>query len=397
MKPGLRLTLWCSLFFLWTLYAAAQEIHQVNTPETLLPEFKVELLHPVDVEGDTLITFIYNGYIYAFSIKNEIPVWRMFIGGDLLNPFIREGDNIYFYDVYNRLYCVDLYKGKILWKYSVKDEIKGKPSFYRDYVLVSTQKGFIYGIDADTGNLHHQYTGKTEISTGIAIHNNLLIIPYKNGKIAAYDLQTRDERWVFISGGIITVSPVIKGDYLFFGSWDETFYALDVYTGKPLWVSYVGEDISREFLVFENEIILFFSAGEIMCLERADGEIRWVKYFKGVEFNYNYFPGINKFYIFTPDFLAVSKDDGSVIFNYRERAFNLYKEMLFRNMVEGVKPLSEKERAEILSEIYFTVSNYPLLPPEIVDNGIAYFIADDTNFYVYDINRDFFILKYKMS
>jgi len=397
MKPGLRLVLSFGLFFLCSLYAGAQEVQPLNTPENLLPEFKVELLNKAGIENKSIINFVYNGYIYAFSINNELPVWRMFIGGDLLNPYIREGRNIYFYDVYNRLYSIDLLTGKTLWKYSVKDEIKGKPCFYRDYILVSTQKGNIYAIESETGNLHHQYTSNAEISSGISIHNSLLIIPYKNGKILAYDLETGNERWIFISGGIITVSPIIKDNSLFFGDWDETFYAIDVNTGNPKWVSYVGEDVSRDFLVFENEIVLFFSEGEIMCLNRDDGEIRWVKYFRGVEFNYNYFSGRDKFYIFTPDFIALSKEDGSVIFNYRERAFNLYKEMLFKNMVEGLKPLSEKERVQILSDRYFTVNNYPLLPPEVMNNGIAYFVADDSIFYVYDINGDFFILKYKIS
>ena len=134
-----------------------------------------------------------------------------------------------------------------------------------------------------------------------------------------------------------------------------------------------------------------------MCLKRDSGEIEWVKQFENVDFNYNYFPGIEKFFIFIPDFIALSPRDGQVLFKYRERAHYFYKEMLFDNMVEGERLLSDNEKMRYLTEIYFTVSNYPVLPPRKNGNNLMYFVADNSFFYVYDVEKDFYLLKYKLN
>jgi hypothetical protein len=133
-----------------------------------------------------------------------------------------------------------------------------------------------------------------------------------------------------------------------------------------------------------------------MCLTRNKGEIKWVKYFKGVEFNYNYFQGNEKVYMFIPDFIALDPADGEMLFDYRERSFFLYKEMLFDNMVQGEQPYSEEERIRLLAETYFTVSSYPYLPPESVGGRFVYFITENGTLYVYDLEREFFRLKFKL-
>jgi hypothetical protein len=134
----------------------------------------------------------------------------------------------------------------------------------------------------------------------------------------------------------------------------------------------------------------------MVCLHRNKGEIKWVKYFNDVEFNYNYFAGPNTMYVFVPDFIALDPSSGSMLFDYRERSFTLYKDMLFDNMVEGERPIPDQERVRLLNEQYFSVSDFPYLPPDIVDERFAYFITDENILYVYDLQQDFFVLKYHL-
>jgi len=375
----------------------AQDEKYVQEPVVFFPDFTVEYFHEIQTADDVVLPFIYNGYLYAFSLGQQLPLWRIFIGGDLTNPFIVNNGTLYLYDIYNRVYSIEITRGNVLWKVEIQSVIKGKPCIYNNLIIITTQEGTFYIINTDKGKIVYEYNGDGEINTGLNIYENLIIAPYKNGKIFAYDIDTKSVKWEFFSGGIISVSPVIKDGYMFFGAWDETFYALDVSTGTPLWVSYVGENISRDFIVFDNEIILFFSKGEILCLSRNDGEIKWVKYFGEIEFNYNYFAGINKFFIFIPDLIAVNTEDGASVFNYRERAFYFYKEMLFENMIEGERQLSDEDKIRLLTEKYFTVSNYPLLPPIITGELLIYFVADNSYFYVYNLKEDVFIVKYKLS
>ena len=391
MKIFLKLCtfLYILLFFIFQAYS--QEL------DTLFPDFTVENLHDLSREEEVILPFIYNGYLYAFSLRQKLPLWRIFIGGDLFNPFTVDKDTLYLYDVYNRLYSIDIDSGTILWKADIQNVIKGKPCVYNDTIIIATQRGTIYVINSETGGIIYEYRGEGEISTGLNIHGNLMIVAYKNGRVVAYDMSTKKVRWEFFSGGIINITPIIRDKYIYFGAWDDTFYVLNVVNGSPFWITYVGENISRDFLVFDREIILFFSKGQILSLSRSTGEIKWVRYFEEIEFNYNYFSGIGKFFVFVPDLIAIDPEDGGTIFNYRERAFYFYKEMLFENMIEGEHRLTDEDRTSLLNEQYFSINNYPLLPPIASGGDLTYFIADNSYLYIYNHKEDFFILKYKLG
>jgi outer membrane protein assembly factor BamB len=364
---------------------------------TLFPEYTVETFDRSDDTEDTIIPLVFNGYLYSFSLSKKIPLWRIFIGGDLLNPFSVHENNVYFYDIFNRIYSIDLNDGHFYWRTYIANEIRGGILIHNNFLIVATLDGAIHVIDRNSGEVIFTYDGEGEINAGLKIFDNLIIVSYKNGKITAYDVKTRSEEWSFSAGGLVSVNPVIKDQFLYFGSWDNTFYALNIFTGEPKWVSYIGETVTRKFIVFEHEIILFFAGGEMVCLTRENGEIKWVKYLKNVEFNYNYFGGIDAVYVFIPDFIAISPTNGNIIFDYRERSFFLYKEMLFDNMVEGENPLSEDEQIRLLSEKYFTVNSYPYLPPVNIDSHYVYFVTDTSYLFVYDLTLDFFILKFRMN
>jgi outer membrane protein assembly factor BamB len=361
------------------------------------PVYEIELLNEEIVDEDLIFPLVYKGYIYSFALKHKLPIWRLFIGGDIISPWIIKDDLIYFHDIYNRIYAVEIKSGTILWQLTIENEIRGKPLIYGNSLIVSTSKGLVYVINAESGDITDTYSGSGEIYAGLVLYDNLIIVPFKNGEIVAFNIEKSEIEWTFSAGDIVTVPPVIDIDILFFGGWNNSLYALDIKSGEARWVSYVGKSVTRDFLVFKNEIILFFSGGEIISLLRKDGTIKWVMYMKDVEFSYNYFAGTEKYYIFIPEFVALSPDDGSLIFNYRERAFNLYKEMLFENMIEGETPLSDEQRTEILRDIYFTVNEYPVLPPLYTEQNLIYFITEDSHLYVYDMEQDFFVLKYRIE
>ena len=381
------------IFFLFTCFSQAR----IRAQEELFPVFEIEQLNDIQIKEDLLFPIVYNGYVYLFSLHGRLPLWRLFVGGDIVRPFDSRDDILYLYDIYNRLYAIDMKKGEIVWKIAVSFEIRGRPLLYDRYLIVPTAKGTVYVVDRRNGDIVDSYTGGGEIFADIIRVDDLIVVSYKSGDIIAYNIDSREPAWVFRSGAIVTVAPVIKEGVLFFGAWNSTMYALDVRSGKTKWISYVGKSVTRDFLVFDSEVVLFLADGELLSLSREDGRIQWVQYMREIEFSYNYFSGQKLLYLFSPDLVALNPADGSIVFNYRERVFDLFKEMLFENMVEGKQPISEERRTEIQNEIYFSVNSYPILPPLAMYGNYIYFVAEDSYFYIYDLKKDFFIVKYKMG
>jgi hypothetical protein len=71
--------------------------------------------------------------------------------------------------------------------------------------------------------------------------------------------------------------------------------------------------------------------------------------------------------------------------------------MLFDNMVEGVRPIGEEERARLLREVYYSVQKYPYLPPGRWGENLVYFVTDDDFLYVFDTRKKTFVLKHRIQ
>jgi outer membrane protein assembly factor BamB len=366
-------------------------------PPTVFPDYQIEELSAPGGDGEPLLPFVFNGYVYAFSAARKQPLWRIFIGGDLVNPFAADGGRLFVYDIYNRMIGIDTEKRKVLWTTDIKDEIRGRPCVYRHYVLVSTQRGNLVILSDESGQVLFEHPGEAGIVGGAAVFRNLAIIPYKNGRLSAFDVDAKTAAWTFNAGGVIGVSPVVRGDLVYVGAWNETFYAVDAHTGTLKWASYVGDDVSRDFLVFDDTIVLFFPKGRVIGLDHETGEIRWAKYAERQEFNFNYFQGRGKLFLFTPEMTALDAADGAFLFRYREKAHTAYKDMLFDNMIAGERALSDEERSALLSNTYFSVRSFPHMPPLAADDTLVYFVTEDSFFYVYDLEKDFFLLRYKLT
>jgi hypothetical protein len=76
----------------------------------------------------------------------------------------------------------------------------------------------------------------------------------------ALDLRTGREVWRFKTEGEIISSPAIKGNKIYFGSWDCNFYCIDSATAKEIWRFHTSSSIkartppASEWFEFEVEI-----------------------------------------------------------------------------------------------------------------------------------------------
>ncbi len=378
----------------WTLFP--QNFQDDSDFSNFNVEQKVEILNSFNDKDAVVLPFVYNGYLYSFSLSRSIPLWRFFLGGDLENPFVVYNGRIFVYDIYNRIYAIDLKSGKILWSYNSDGELVGKPQVYKNYIVVILNATDVVAIDLEDGSIVLKETFNRELVNGIVFKGDEAFLAYKEGTVEAFDIHSRKALWQFSASGIMNVPPVLDGSILFFGTWDDNFYAVDGDNGSLKWISYVGSPINREFLVFNNSIVIFLSNGEIVSLRKSDGSIEWVKYFRDLDFDYNYFKDKNKLYIIEPELKSYDPDSGNLVFTYRQRVFKLYKEMLFESMVEGKHFIGEKERERLLKERYFVLNSFPILPI-IREENYIYFIGEDDNLYVYDLQKDFFILKYSLN
>lgn len=81
-------------------------------------------------------------------------------------------------------------------------------------------------------------------------------------------------KWKFETGGKVLANPVIDDNYIYFGSMDSVFYALDINSGKKIW-EYKSQNAIHSMPLVYGEFVYFKSRSNVFALDKQSGELIW--------------------------------------------------------------------------------------------------------------------------
>jgi len=134
------------------------------------------------------------------------------------------------------IYALDLRKGSQKWKFKTGGKIYSTPVVSGELVVTGSSDTYIYCLSAKNGELIWKYkTNKAVLGTAV-VKNNIAYIGSSDGVFRAIDIKDGSLKWEFkkVKGFVVT-KPLYYQDKLYFGSWENEFYALDAQTGKQVW------------------------------------------------------------------------------------------------------------------------------------------------------------------
>ncbi|HYE12681.1 MAG TPA: PQQ-binding-like beta-propeller repeat protein [Patescibacteria group bacterium] len=81
--------------------------------------------------------------------------------------------------------------------------------------------------------------------------------------------------WKFKSDDHINSGIVANDDFVYFGSYDEYFYCLQVDNGRVIWKYKTNASITSTPVIFKDSIFFGNNAGALYCLNKHDGILNW--------------------------------------------------------------------------------------------------------------------------
>lgn len=125
---------------------------------------------------------------------------------------------------------------KLLWTYEAGDIIESSAALADGTAYVGTGKGELIAVDLWTGKLKWKYQTKEPIvESSPAVGNGLVFIGDSVGVFHAVNASTGQGVWTYKTGGEIKSSPVIIGDRVLMGSYDGSLYCFQARDGKTVW------------------------------------------------------------------------------------------------------------------------------------------------------------------
>ncbi|GGI77637.1 outer membrane protein assembly factor BamB [Polymorphobacter multimanifer] len=237
------------------------------------------------------------GRVAAFDARTGAPAWsaQIELEGQAQNIAFGGGvsaDNgrVFATTGFGIVVAYDAQQGVELWRRTLPAPLRGAPTVEGNRVFVLSQDNQLFALSAETGEQSWSVTGTVEVAgllgTGApAISQETVVVGFSSGELTALraengrtvwsDALARTGRATAMSAlSDIDASPVIDRGRVFAIGHGGRMAALEMATGQRVWErNFAG--ISTPWLAGEF-IYAVTLEGELLCLTRSEGKVRWV-------------------------------------------------------------------------------------------------------------------------
>ena len=249
------------------------------------------------ISSEDGIVIVANGYgmVAAFNGDDGQNLWsKNFNIPFRVAPTIW-GGRVFIISQSNRLYCLHIADGSILWTYqasSADAEMMSNtsPAASGNTVIAPFSSGELVALDINTGRLKWAdtlYRSKrvrgldmlTSISSRPVIDRDAVFSIGHSGRLVSIDLSTGERIWSKNIEG--TQTPWLAGNFLFVVTTDSDLVCLDRNTGKTIWITrlqkYANQKKMEDIIIWNGPILV----GDRLILTSSNGYILSVSPYSG--------------------------------------------------------------------------------------------------------------------
>jgi len=185
----------------------------------------------------------------------------------------------------------DAASGKELWRKSLGEPLRGAPSVYNNRVYALTIDNQLFALNAETGETVWNVSGTVEVAgllgaAAPAVAQDTVVVGFSSGELNALRAENGRTVWAdalartgrstaMAALSDIDASPVIDRGRVYAIGHGGRMVALELATGQRVWErNFAGTStpwVAGEF------IYIVTLEGEVLCLTRREGKVRWIQ------------------------------------------------------------------------------------------------------------------------
>lgn len=133
----------------------------------------------------------------------------------------------------SELIAVDLWTGKLKWKYKTKEAVgESSPAVANGMVFVGDLLGTFHAVNAANGQGVWTYKTGGEIKCSPVIVGDRVLIGSYDGSLYCFEARTGKTLWAFKTENYVHGTPCIVDGIAYFGGCDEIFHGIRISDGK---------------------------------------------------------------------------------------------------------------------------------------------------------------------
>jgi outer membrane protein assembly factor BamB len=254
------------------------------------------LAEPISV-GGRVFTMDAAATVSAFDISNGAKVWSTDLtpedeDDDLFGGGVTsDGKRIYASTAYEHVYALDISNGSVIWDVDLRAPLRAAPTYSDGRLFIVTVDNQVIALAADDGRKLWTHPGVPPAAALLggaapAVVGPNVVAPLNTGEILAIRAETGRVLWTeSLAGGQRSESlsqladirgrPVIDRDLVVAVSHSGVTAAIDLANGRRVWTNNFGG--SQSPWAAGDYIYMLTREGDVLCLTRDQGRIRWVQ------------------------------------------------------------------------------------------------------------------------
>ncbi len=165
---------------------------------------------------------------------------------------------------------------KVTWEFQDKSDIGTGITTQGKYAVYANTRGTVVAIDHTTGKTLWTFQTGGKIYSTPLIEETKVICPSTDNNIYCLDLKTGKLVWRFETGKSIVASPVSDGKTAFVGASDGVFRAIDIKKGNLIWqFDSVKNFVETRPLLYENAVYFGSWGNTFYALDKTNGKLLW--------------------------------------------------------------------------------------------------------------------------
>jgi outer membrane protein assembly factor BamB len=254
------------------------------------------LAQPVIV-GNRIYTMDVEAEVRSMDVSSGELLWRTKLAPDddddgiLGGGLALSGGKLYVTTGFAQLIALNAATGKILWRRSLSGPMRSGPTVSDGRVFAVTVANELFALSVDDGHTLWTHIGITEVAGLLgggspAVEGDIVVAPFSSGEIVALRVQNGRVVWSDSLSALRRTDPVssiahIKGrpvidrGRVYVVGHSNRTVAIDIASGSRVWEQPIG-GVSSPWIAGDY-IYLISNEGELICLLRKDGRVRWIR------------------------------------------------------------------------------------------------------------------------
>lgn len=248
------------------------------------------------VAGGRIFTIDTQGEVRAFDTQGGRRLWSVNVTPEdednavVSGALAVAGSRLYVATGYAEVLALDAATGKQIWKTALTAPMRAAPTISGERVFVTTVDNQLIALAAEDGRKLWDHAGISETAgllggASAAVDSSTVVSAYSSGELFALRIDTGRVDWGenlaaarradAVSALADVARPVIDRGAVLAVSHSGRLAAIELRTGTRIWDREIAS--SNMPWIAGDYIYILSTGGDLLCITRRDGRIRWVE------------------------------------------------------------------------------------------------------------------------